>query len=341
MRWLIGATVGFVALAALVWWQSPRVARLLRKDVQLARRELPGGAIAFPEGKLLQEDLSYPEGKVLVRVGSARFGLSWNTGEAMTTGELETILIEPLRDALAMSVVERNTVVTGGKSSSRWLMRGSGVDAVVSAWTCGKRWFNLSVTAPSNVNGPAIEQRIRDSFTCSPDPQCDGKPSVIGVEFDLGPDFGMGEENPLTLMSLDHDALVVSVYTGNEPVDHPKFDSFMPRLMDGIATSAGIVGTSFQVATIDRGGHPHKVWRGAGKMSGVPTRMVSTAITCGPRTYLGMYMGQEAYPESRAMDLLFSARCTETPKRPGAFDDVARKACARGDKRGCAALEEE
>ena len=126
MRWLIGAVVGFLALAALVWWQSPRVARLLRKDVQLARRELPGAAIAFPEGKLLQEDLAYPEGKVLVRVGSARFGLSWNTGEGMTTDELETILIAPLRDSLGLSVAERNTVVTGGNTGSRWLMRGPG-----------------------------------------------------------------------------------------------------------------------------------------------------------------------------------------------------------------------
>src|SRR5262249_33720278 len=154
-----------------------------------------------------------------------------------------------------------------------------------------KRWFNLNVTSPSNADGPALEQRVRESFACTPDPKRDGKPSVIGVEFELGPEFGVGEQNPLTLMSLDRDALIVSIYNGNEPADHPKFDSLMPRLMEGVATNAGLIGTSVAVATIDRGGRPHKVWRGSGTLSGEPTRMLSTAITCGPRTYLGMYMG--------------------------------------------------
>jgi hypothetical protein len=46
-------------------------------------------------------------------------------------------------------------------------------------------------------------------------------------------------------------------------------------------------------------------------------------------------MGPAAKPEAGALDLLLRSRCSKSPKRPPPFDEVARKACARGDKRGC------
>ena len=107
-----------------------------------------------------------------------------------------------------MSLAERRPVKVAGNSGMRWLLRGKQIDLVVSDWTCGKRSFNLIVGGRKDV-GP-LEQRIRDSFECRPDPARDGKANVIGVEFDLGPDFGLDGENPLTMLSLAADALVVS-----------------------------------------------------------------------------------------------------------------------------------
>jgi hypothetical protein len=72
-------------------------------------------------------------------------------------------------------------------------------------------------------------------------------------------------------------------------------------------------------------------------MDGEPRRMLSTPVTCGPEKYIALYMGDAAKPEARGLDLLLGARCARPPKRPPPFAEVARKACARGDKRGCAA----
>ena len=53
------------------------------------------------------------------------------------------------------------------------------------------------------------------------------------------------------------------------------------------------------------------------------------------RIGLGWAAVREAKPEGGALDLLLHSRCSKSPKRPPPFDEVARKACARGDKRGC------
>ena len=88
---------------------------------------------------------------------------------------------------------------------------------------------------------------------------------------------------------------------------------------------------------VERGrGGARKVWYGQGMIEGEPRRMLSTAVVCGADKYIALYMGDAAKPESRGLDYLLGARCAKTPKRPPAFEEVARKACARGDKRGCA-----
>ena len=112
----------------------------------------------------------------------------------------------------------------------------------------------------------------------------------------------------------------------------------MPLLMDGVAAGSGITGTSFKTKMVERGkGGARKLWYGQGTMDGERRRVLSTAVVCGADKYLSLYIGDAAQPESRGINLLFGARCTKTPRRPPAFADVARKACARGDKRGCIA----
>jgi hypothetical protein len=330
-----------VVVVGVAFWQAPRLAHLLRDDVQLTRRELPGAALLVPTGKAkangTQDKVAYEDGRIEIPFGSSgRVNLTWTTSEAMTDDEFETILVKPLQESLGLALAERGPVKAAGNPGTRWLLRGKQVDLAVTDWTCGKRSFNLTVAA--HKRAALLEQRIRDSFECKPDPALDGKAGVIGVEFDVGPDFGLGEDNPLTLVSLDGDGLVVSVYSGRESPADAQFDEIMPRIMDGIATSSGVIGTSFKAKMIERGvGGARKLWYGQGTTDGEARRLLSTAIVCGADKYIALYMGDAARPESRGVDYLLGARCAKAPKRPPALAEVARKACARGDKRGCLA----
>ena len=79
MRRLILGVVGLLVLAAAVWSQAPRIARVLRKEVQLTRRELPGAALLFPAGKAVQEKIDYAEGMLEIQFGSTgRANLTWS-----------------------------------------------------------------------------------------------------------------------------------------------------------------------------------------------------------------------------------------------------------------------
>jgi hypothetical protein len=333
MRWSILAVV--VAVVGVAFWQAPRVARMLRNDVQLSRRELPGAALLFPTGKAVQEKIAYADGRLAIQFASSgRANLTWTTGEPLTDGELQTMIVTPVRDSLGLSVAEHGEVKVAGTSGSRWLLRGKPLDMAISAWACGKRFFNLTISSRKDVS--TLDQRIRDSFECRPDPALDGNAGVIGVELDVGPDFGLDDENPLTIVSLDADGLVVSLHTSDESPADAKFDDIMPKLMDGIAAGSGVTGTSFKAKMVERAqGGARKVWYGQGTMAGERRRMLSTAVICGADKYLALYMGNAVKPESYGLDLLLGARCAKNPKRPPPFDEVARKACARGDQRGC------
>ena len=303
-----------------------RLARLLPGGkVELARREVPGAAFQFPVGKVKDEKLDYEEGKVGVEVARGSLAqIEWNTGE---------MLVGPVRESLRLSVVEHADVLVGGGAGQRWLLRGNGIEMSLAVWSCGKRFFTL--THASGQSTTALERSILGSFVCKPDPARDGRLPVVGVELDLAPDFGMTEENPLTVVSLDDEGLVISPYTGNEAPDDPKYDELMPRFLSGVATTAGASGASFRVTTLQRGGATRKLWRGAGEMNGQRIRLLATALRCGSEIYLAIYMGPDAKPEAGALDLLLRPRCSKSPKRPPPFAEVARKACARGDKRGC------
>ena len=344
MRWLIVGSVGFLILVGVVWSQAPRIARVLRKDVELTRSELPGAALLFPTGEVMQQKLDYKDGGLEIKFRSqARAHITWRTGEPLTTEESEAMMVKPLRETLKVSLADSGAVQVAGNPGSRWVLRSEALDMIVSTWSCGKRSFNLTVGSPARSLGSlndvsTVEQRIRGSFECTPLPAQEDKVIGVGVEFDLGPDFGMDAENPLTLVSLDGDGLVVSPYAGSESPNDPKFDSFMPKLMDGVAATSGVTGTSFKAKTVARGQTgARKVWYGVGAMDGERTRMLSTFVDCGDDKYIAMYMGSAAKPESHGLDLLMGARCAKSPKRPPPAAEVARKACARGDKRGCAA----
>ncbi len=60
-----------MVLVGVAFWQTPRVARMLRRDVELTRRELPGAALLFPAGKAMQEKITYGDGRLEIQFGAA------------------------------------------------------------------------------------------------------------------------------------------------------------------------------------------------------------------------------------------------------------------------------
>ena len=335
MRWILAALAALALVAGVLWWQAPRLARLLPSGrIELARREVPGAAFQFPVGKVREQKLDYEEGRLGIEVGKDSIvQIQWDTGEMLSREEFETVMIKPLRDSSGMSVVEHTEVRVGGGAGHRWLLGDKTVEMTFSVWSCGKRFFTL--THASGKNPAALERRILDSFECKPDPARDGQERMIGVEVDVGRDFGVTEENPLTVMSLDSEGLVVALVTSKESPEDPKFDDLVPRVLNGVVTTSGLSGASFQVTTLRRNGQTRKVWRGAGELDGMRRRLLATSLRCGTEMYMTLYNGPDAKPEAGAIDLLFRPRCSKSPKRPPPFAEVARKACARGDKRGC------
>jgi hypothetical protein len=280
MRWVLLVMAGILSAAGVLGCQ--RFARLLAGDkIELVRREVPGAAFQFPVGKVREEKLDYEAGKFGVEVAQGAIAqIEWNTGEMLSPEELETVFIRPVRDSSGMSVVEHGGVLVGGGAGQRWRLHDKDVEMTISIWPCGRRFFTL--TQASGRNPAALERRILDSFECKPDPARDGQQRVIGVEVDLGPDFGMTEENPLTLISLDSEDLLISRVTSKESPDDPKFDELVPRLLNGVVSIEGVSRASFQVTTLRRNGTTRKLWRGAGEMDGEGRRLLATSLRCGP-----------------------------------------------------------
>jgi len=334
LRWILPALAGIAVLAGVLWARGQLPRWLPAAKIEFARREVPGAAFQFPVGKVREQKLDYEEGKFGVQVGKDTIvQLEWDTGEMLSGEELENVFVRPVREASGMSVVEHADVLVGSGAGQRWLLRDENVEMTLSVWPCGKRFFIL--THASGKNPAALARRILDSFECKPDPALDGKQRAIGVEVALGPDFGMTEENPLTVASLDSEGLVVALVTSQESPDDPKFDELVPLFLNGVVKTTGVSGASFQVTTLRRNGETRKLWRGAGRLDGEGRRLLATSFRCGTEVYMTLYMGPDKKPEAGALDLLLRPRCSKSPKRPPPFAEVARKACARGDKRGC------
>ena len=56
----------------------------------------------------------------------------------------------------------------------------------------------------------------------------------------MGPDFGLGSEDPFTVVSLDGDVVVVLPYARNLPPDARGSDQLAPGVMDTVAASARV-----------------------------------------------------------------------------------------------------
>ena len=107
------------------------------------------------------------------------------------------------------------------------------------------------------------------------------------------------------------------------------------RIRVAFRAGTSFYGTGEVPGALRRNGQTRKVWRGAGELDGMGRRLLATSLRCGTEMYMTLYNGPDAKPEAGAIDLLFRPRCSKSPKRPPPFAEVARKACARGDKRGC------
>ena len=317
------------------WMMVVLLAELACTDVPLARRELPGAAILFPSGTVDDERLDYEDGKVSIETRSGRVMLRWSTRDMPSPDMLERYFVTPTLEAHGASVLERGEIRVGGSRGRRWRAGAGELYIGVSMWPCGRRYFDLTATGKSNLSD--VERHMRASFMCKPEPALDGQRGAIGVQIDPGPEFGTGKEIPLILASLDRETVIVGTYTPTHLPDDPGFGGYSDRIFEKMTELMGVSTPSFMATTVTRdGGAPRTVWRGIGKRKEQRVRMLATVVDCGAtERYLALYLGPEAKPEAPALDVLFAARCEANPTRPPPFADVAREACARGDKRGC------
>ena len=96
MRWLIVGSVGLLVLAGVVWSQAPRIARVLRKDVELTRRELPGAALLFPAGEVMQQKLDYTDGGLEIKFRCAGTSAHHLENRRAADGdESEAMMVKP------------------------------------------------------------------------------------------------------------------------------------------------------------------------------------------------------------------------------------------------------
>ena len=268
MRRLILGVVGLLVLAAAVWSQAPRIARVLRKEVQLTRRELPGAALLFPAGKALQEKIDYADGRLEIQFGSTgRANLTWTTSEALTDDEFETMLVKPLQESLDVSLAERGPVKVAGNPGSRWLLRGKQIDLVVSDWTCGKRSFNLIVGGART--SPPWNSASATASNAGPTRRATARRASSAWSSTWAPTSGSTAKTRSRWCRWTRTRWWSPSTPAASLRPTPKFDEIMPLLMDGIATGAGITGTSFKTKMVERGkGGARKLWYGQGTMDG-------------------------------------------------------------------------
>lgn len=310
---------------------------------RFVRRELPGASLLLPVGTDNDPRVDYAAGRIRIDFprSNDRTVVEWRTGEMLTTEELEALLVKPLLEALAnkWTILERGDLTVAGARGVRYLLGpkdgGDGL-MTITTWSCGKRWFSL-VAGPSAAT-PKAEERIRQSFTCKPDPARDGKTPVIGVQLPVGPDFGVvtNDGQQLLFTSLGGEALLVAPIASHVLSDEKALASVMPSLLRSATAASGITEVELGAMTDVRvANETRKLWRGRGKVDGSPVRVLASLIPCGKDLYMSFYMGAETEPDSGGRALVLGARCSTTPSHPRPFPEVAREACARGDRRGC------
>ena len=118
--------------------------------------------------------------------------------------------------------------------------------------------------------------------------------------------------------------------------DEKALAAVMPNLLGAAIEASGVTDVHFGDMTDVRGAsETRKLWRGRGKSNGNPLRVLATVLQCGNDLYMIFYMGAETEPESRSRTLVLGARCSTNPTHPRPFTELAREACALGDRRGC------
>ena len=337
-RAAVVTAVGLVAVGGL-WSRAPRLLAR-RAELSLVRLQLPGASIGFPAGRDGKDRLDYDGGRIRSELTGAGYVLlNWSTTE-MTSDTEQRRTLDPLVEATqkklrtALTLEGRGTTVAG-REGLHYVMRDAGGRTIftTSVWPCGARVFTLS----GGFAGAALEQAMRDSFTCEPDPAREGKRTAVGVELDAGPDFGwVDAPGKIALSSLAGEGMGVLRF----PIDRTAGgagDEFMRGVLVRI-TSDGKSASSFGPGALEQGPYADRVvWRGQKKDGGGnAVRLLAVGIVCGADQYLGMYYGSAALPEARGLVPLLGAHCTSTPQRPPSIAQVASAACARGDKRGCA-----
>jgi hypothetical protein len=313
-------------------------------DAPLSRRALPGFSLELPSGTVKEQRLDYGTGKYELHLDGNRGGVAieWHLGEPLTDDELEQMAVQPLRELLGLQQPVRRAVeVAGAQGGTQFILRGGKkkIDMRLTAFTCGKRWFTLLVA--SGASAETLDERIRQSFRCTPDAAEEVAARPIPVVATLGPEIGVVEDaaDQLLLESLDGEGVVFARTTAAFDGDLGK-QAAVAKLLEAIAQGSGIAGLSVGVAVKERRGESERpIWRGAGTLEGQPVRVLMTLFACGDDRLAGLYIGDQALPESRGLDLLVPAACAPPgtpPPRPPTFAEMAAAACTAGDRRGCA-----
>ena len=141
-----------------------------RASVELAQQEVPGAAFLFPTGKVTRHEPGYESGKFQIQFGErGRAQIGWTTGAPLSVEQAETTLVNPIRQAMGLSIAEKGPVRVAGNPGSRWVLRSKTARMILSVWSCGRREFHL-IVGQADEDPSGLDRRIRDSFVCKPDP---------------------------------------------------------------------------------------------------------------------------------------------------------------------------
>ncbi len=183
----VGKVVIVAAAACFATFATAYAVSVRHRLVPLEVRRLPGFAIAFPSGTVIDESGAYAAGKHVVRatdLGPTVVAIAWQPGAPPSRNELESIA-KAIGAPLGVAGETGNASVQGprGLDVDTVSMGGDRAGMRLSALRCGRR--TVLVATGGSIDSDRLHGRVLATFECQADPQLDASIDGVPVKLDL------------------------------------------------------------------------------------------------------------------------------------------------------------